>query len=68
VSIKFLTEELGFESYLDAFQFLSTYLKDDNAEGAINHDDFLLETRSVAAIFERAKAAASKLVDIKGQI
>jgi hypothetical protein len=59
---------LGFESYLDAFEFLSTHLKDEKAEGAINRDAFLLQTRPVAAIFERAKTAASKLVDIKGQI
>jgi len=72
VSIKFLTEELGFESYMEAFEFLTEHLTKPgiptNAVDAIDREKFLLDTTKVAQIFEGAKAAAFKSVDIKGQI
>jgi hypothetical protein len=68
VSIKFLTEELGFESYMEAHQFLETYLNGTTGESAIDTEKFVLETKKASAIFDAAKSKAFATVDIKGQI
>jgi hypothetical protein len=68
VSIKFLTEELGFESYLEAHDFLNLHLAGTTAEAAIDSEEFVLETRRAAPVFEAAKSRAFATVDIKGQI
>lgn len=66
VKLRFITEELGFESDADAAQFIVD-----------NHGQHLLEERDdsivflsgkAGALFEGSKAAAFKRVDIKGQI
>ncbi|KAL1648422.1 hypothetical protein SLS58_002176 [Diplodia intermedia] len=68
INIKFLTDELGFESYQDCVQ----YLCDRGAQQFLEQKDdgsviFRTEPQS-AALFEQLKAGAFARVDIKGQI
>ncbi|RDW69467.1 hypothetical protein BP6252_08487 [Coleophoma cylindrospora] len=66
VSLRFITEELGFESDADAAQFIYDYngqtLLEEREEG------IRVLTGKAGTTFEAAKAAAFKKVDIKGQI
>lgn len=66
VDVRFLTEELGFESDQDCAQFLC----DHGAEHFLEQKDgnVRLATGKVGALFETRKAAAFGKVDIKGQI
>ncbi|KAI9732284.1 MAG: hypothetical protein M1818_007604 [Claussenomyces sp. TS43310] len=66
VTLRFITEELGFESDADAAQFIcdhnGTELLEEKGDG------IQLLTGKAGQIFETAKAAAFRKVDIKGQI
>ncbi|KAF2094236.1 hypothetical protein NA57DRAFT_47104 [Rhizodiscina lignyota] len=66
VNLRFLTEELGFESDEDCVQFLI----DANAQHLISEKDGVLKilTAKAGSLFELAKATAFRKVDIKGQI
>lgn len=70
INIKFLTEELGFESYQETAQFIV----DHGAQDALEQDNssaeavLLLNPAAALAIFETARQQAFKTVDIKGQI
>jgi hypothetical protein len=66
LSIRFLSEELGFDSYEDAAQFFvnhgaQEYLKQiDTAEFVLNTGAF--------SVFDGAQKSAYQKIDIKGQI
>lgn len=66
VNIRFITEELGFESDEQTARFI---LDNSSAElleeknGAVR-----LMTAKAGLLFDRAKANANRVVDIKGQI
>ncbi|KAI9798054.1 MAG: hypothetical protein M1825_005653 [Sarcosagium campestre] len=62
----FITEELGFESDAESFQFLS----DNNAQQLVEEreDGLRLLSSKAGSLFELAKRAAFHKVDIKGQI
>ncbi|KAI5463518.1 SAC3/GANP/Nin1/mts3/eIF-3 p25 family-domain-containing protein [Mariannaea sp. PMI_226] len=66
VKLRFITEELGFESDADAAQFIidqkGQHLLEDGAE----HIVFL--TGKAGSLFESARSDAFRKVDIKGQI
>ncbi|KAK5167292.1 GANP domain-containing protein [Cryomyces antarcticus] len=66
LAIRFLTEELGFESDQECVQFLCDHgaqqLLEEKADGVRFH------TGKAGTFFETAKNAAFKRVDIKGQI
>lgn len=66
VKLRFITEELGFESDADAAQFIidqkGQHLLEDGAE----HIVFL--TGKAGSLFDAARADAFRKVDIKGQI
>ncbi|KAI9839178.1 MAG: hypothetical protein M1819_003171 [Sarea resinae] len=66
VRLRFITEELGFESDGESVQFLVQY----QGEGLLEEreDGVRLLTGKAGSIFESAKSAAFKRVDIKGQI
>lgn len=66
VKIRFLTEELGFESDQDCVQFLC----DHGAQGLLEDrtDSVVFQTGKAGLLFENAKNAAFRKVDIKGQI
>ena len=67
VKLRFVTEELAFESDEQCAAFILDYaskeLFSDRDDGGVR-----LLTGKVGAAFEAAKAAAFKQVDIKGQI
>ncbi|KAH8678609.1 SAC3/GANP/Nin1/mts3/eIF-3 p25 family-domain-containing protein [Tricladium varicosporioides] len=66
VSLRFVTEELGFESDGDAAQFIF----DHNGQHLLEEKDEGLRflTGKAGQLFESAKAEAFRKVDIKGQI
>lgn len=66
VKLRFVTEELGFESDGDAAQFIC----DHNGQALLVEKDGDLRFLSGQAgqIFETAKAEAFRAIDIKGQI
>ena len=66
MKVRFVTEELGFETDEHCVQFLCEH----GAERAfIEKDDGVrLATAQYVQIFENAKSAAFSKVDIKGQI
>lgn len=66
VKIRFLTEELGFESDQDCVQFLLDYQAQPYIEQ--DNDTLKLTTAKSSSLFEAAKATAFRRVDIKGQI
>ncbi|KAF2452769.1 SAC3/GANP domain protein [Lineolata rhizophorae] len=66
VKIRFLTEELGFESDQDCVQFLCDHGAEDLIEP--KEDSIVLVTGKVGRLFEDAKTGAFRKVDIKGQI
>lgn len=66
VSHEFLAEELGFDSYPEAVDFL---IKQGAAEiGALNMETYQLDTGKATPLFEGQRAKAFRTVDIKGQI
>ena len=67
VKLRFVTEELGFESDDESARFVCDYggqsFLDEREEGEVR-----LLTGKALRFFEAAKVAAFKTVDIKGQI
>ncbi len=66
VKLRFVTEELGFESDSDAAQFICDYQGQDLLQEKDSELRFL--TGKAGQIFEAAKGQAFQKVDIKGQI
>lgn len=67
IPLRFITEELGFESDEQAARFILDHSSVELLEekkGSVN----LLAGAKAAQFFERAKAEAHRVVDIKGQI
>lgn len=66
MKLRFITEELGFESDADAAQFLY----DHGGEALLEErpDGIHVVTKNAGSAFELAKQAAFRKVDIKGQI
>lgn len=64
--LRFITEELGFESDADAAQFIIDYQGQHLLEDRTEYIAFL--TGKAGNIFEIPRAAAFQKVDIKGQI
>ncbi|KAI9890255.1 MAG: hypothetical protein M1814_004290 [Vezdaea aestivalis] len=66
VKVRFLTEELGFESDAQTIEFLYKYA---NASLVEEKDgEFYFSIAQAAQLFETAKQAEFKIVDIKGQL
>ncbi|EER40168.1 SAC3/GANP domain-containing protein [Histoplasma capsulatum H143] len=66
VKIRFITEELGFESDEQAARFILDHAPEDLLQE--KPDGVKLLTGKAGQVFEVAKAEAHKVVDIKGQI
>ncbi|EDN04349.1 conserved hypothetical protein [Histoplasma mississippiense (nom. inval.)] len=66
VKIRFITEELGFESDEQAARFILDHAPEDLLQEKL--DGVKLLTGKAGQVFEVAKAEAHKVVDIKGQI
>lgn len=66
VSLRFITEELGFESDQDAATFICEYKGDALLEQ--KDDNIIFATAKAGQLFELAKQQAFRKVDIKGQI
>ena len=66
VRIRFVSEELGFESDGDCATFILNYASQDILQEKEDGVRFL--TGKAGQIFENAKAGAFKQIDIKGQI
>jgi len=66
VQLRFITEELGFESDADAAQFIVDHNGQHLLEDRKEFIAFL--TGKAGSLFEGPKAAAFSKVDIKGQI
>ncbi|KAK5987988.1 THP3-like protein [Cladobotryum mycophilum] len=66
VKLRFITEELGFESDADAAQFIIDHQGQHLLEDRTEYIAFL--TGKAGSIFEGSRAAAFQKVDIKGQI
>ncbi|KAG4434539.1 hypothetical protein IFR05_009980 [Cadophora sp. M221] len=66
IKLRFITEELGFESDGDAAQFICDY----NGQHLLEekNDELRFLTGKAGALFETARSAAFAKVDIKGQI
>lgn len=66
VKLRFITEELGFESDHDAAQFIVDF----KGEGLLEErgDSISLLTGKAGQLFEGARSEAFRTVDIKGQI
>ena len=69
VKLRFVTEELGFESDEESAQFIIDHAGESSANLLQEKDgDVRLLTGKAGGVFETARAAAFKQVDIKGQI
>ncbi|KAF7547962.1 hypothetical protein G7Z17_g7362 [Cylindrodendrum hubeiense] len=66
VKLRFITEELGFESDADAAQFIIDNHGQDLLEDRTEYIAFL--TGKAGLLFENSRSAAFRKVDIKGQI
>ncbi|OAA60794.1 SAC3/GANP domain protein [Cordyceps fumosorosea ARSEF 2679] len=66
VKLRFITEELGFESDADAAQFIIDQQGQDLLED--RSDNIVFLTGKAGNLFEDSRATAFKRVDIKGQI
>ncbi|OKO99228.1 THP3 -like protein [Penicillium subrubescens] len=66
VNIRFITEELGFESDEQTARFILNHSTEDTLEE--KNGTVRLLTSKAGPLFERAKAEAHRVVDIKGQI
>lgn len=66
VKLRFITEELGFESDADAAQFIIDHQGQHLLEDRTEYIVFL--TGKAGSIFENSRSAAFRRVDIKGQI
>ena len=67
VSLRFLTDELGFDNDESCREFLETHGAQNVIEDQGNHQ-YRVKVRDVAAQIESLRAAAFSKVDIKGQI
>ncbi|KAJ2907305.1 ganp nin1 mts3 eif-3 p25 family protein [Zalerion maritima] len=66
VKLRFITEELGFESDAEACQFIVDYSGQDLLQ---QKDDYIIfQTGKAGLLFESARSEAFRKVDIKGQI
>ena len=72
IDIRFLTEELGFESDTECVQFLcdngAAHLIEQKTGDKGVTSSIRFQTTKATAIFEEAKNKAYKKVDIKGQM
>jgi SAC3 family protein LENG8/THP3 len=69
VKLRFVTEELAFESDEEAAQFILDHAGEGSADLLQEKEsDVKFLTGKVGTVFESARAAAFKHVDIKGQI
>ena len=66
VKLRFITEELAFETDEEAARFICDYEADDSLE--TKEGEVVLACGKAASVFEEAKKAAFRRVDIKGQI
>jgi SAC3 family protein LENG8/THP3 len=66
VPLRFITEELGFESDADAAQFIVDHHGQQLLED--RQEDIAFLTGKAGTLFEASRAAAFAKVDIKGQI
>ena len=66
VKLRFITEELGFESDAEACQFIVDNNGQDLLQQKDDHIYFL--TGKAGPLFESSRAQAFRKVDIKGQI
>ncbi|UKZ79989.1 hypothetical protein TrVFT333_007753 [Trichoderma virens FT-333] len=66
IKLRFITEELGFESDADAAQFIIDYQGQHLLEDRTEYIAFL--TGKAGNLFENSRALAFRKVDIKGQI
>ena len=66
VSHEFIAEELGFDSYTEAIEFLIKHGAAEN--GALDTNTYRLDTGKAASLFINLRASAFRTVDIKGQI
>lgn len=66
IKLRFITEELGFESDADAAQFIIDYQGQHLLEDRTEYIAFL--TGKANNLFENSRASAFRKVDIKGQI
>jgi hypothetical protein len=64
--LRFITEELGFESDADAAQFIINHNGQELLEDRTEYIAFL--TGKAGPLFENARKQAFRTVDIKGQI
>jgi hypothetical protein len=67
VKLRFVTEELGFDSDHDAAQFICDYQGQDLLEERPGSEIHFL-TAKAGPLFDTARAEAFRVVDIKGQI
>lgn len=66
MNIRFITEELGFESDEQTARFILEYSPAELLEE--KNGSVRLLTGKAGLVFEQAKAEANRVVDIKGQI
>jgi SAC3 family protein LENG8/THP3 len=66
VKIRYVTEELGFESDEDGARFILEQASEDLLQE--RDDGVRLLTGRAGQVFEAAKHGAFKLIDLKGQI
>jgi hypothetical protein len=66
VRLRFITEELGFESDADAAQFIINHNGQELLEDRTEYIAFM--TGKAGFLFENARQQAFRTVDIKGQI
>ena len=70
VTMRFLTDELAFESDIACLEFLKNHDAEHLVDGTANNSDMTLvrvKVKEGAALFEQLRQAFSK-IDIKGQI
>lgn len=66
MNIRFITEELGFESDEQTARFVLDHSSEELLEE--RNGGVRLLTGKAGSLFDQAKAAAHRVVDIKGQI
>ncbi|KAL1952553.1 hypothetical protein VTO42DRAFT_4822 [Malbranchea cinnamomea] len=66
VSLRFITEELGFENEQEAAQFIVNHAPADLLQE--QDGEVKLLAGKAGMVFEQAKAEANRIIDIKGQI
>lgn len=66
MNIRFITEELGFESDEQSVRFILDYVPEDLLQE--KPDGVKLLTGKTTPLFEQANMEAHRVIDIKGQI